>query len=112
VTEVSEYNEDEEIEKLLEEKYRRYLYELEMRRLQEASERMKRKAEEEAIKKVILMKYVDEDVRQRIYNIRAVNPEFASKIENTIIALLQSGRVDRIDFNIFKQIVDKIKESL
>ncbi len=109
---MSEYNEDEEIEKLLEEKYRRYLYELEMRRLQEASERMKRKAEEEAIKKVILMKYVDEDVRRRIYNIRAVNPEFASKIENTIIALLQSGRVDRIDFNIFKQIVDRIKESL
>ncbi len=106
---MSEYYDDEELKRIEEEKYRRYLYELEMRRrAQEAAERLRRQAEAEAIKKAILLKYVDEDVRQRIYNIRAANPALAAKIEQAIIALLQSGKVSRIDFETFKWIVENL----
>lgn len=102
---------DEELRKLEEEKYKRYLYEMEMRRLQRAAMEEARRREEEATKRAILLTYVDEDVRQRIYNIRAANPALAAKIEQIIIALLQSGRVSRIDFETFKRIVESLKRS-
>jgi len=103
------YDEDE-LERIKQEKLRRLLAQQEaQRRLQEAMAQAEREAQIEAIKKVILLRYVDKDVRERIYNIRSVNPEFANRIEAYIIALIQSKRVNRIDFDTFKWIIENIK---
>jgi len=105
------YSDDEELERIKREKLRRWLAQQEaQRRLQEQLAKARAEAEIEAVKKYILLRYVDRDVRERIYNIKSVNPKLAEKIEEYIIALLQSGRVQRINFEIFKRIVENIKE--
>lgn len=103
------YDEDE-LERIKRNKLRTLLAQQEaQRRLQEAIAQAEREAEIKAIKKVILLRYVDRDVRERIYNIKSVNPQLAQRIEDYIIALIQSRRVSRIDFETFKWIIENIK---
>lgn len=104
------YEEDRELERLKREKLRRLMAQQEaQRRMQEAMVQAEKEAEIEAMKKYILLRYVDRDVRERIYNIRSVNPQLAEKIEAYIFALIQSRRVDRIDFELFKRIIESIR---
>lgn len=100
--------EDRELEEI---KKRRYMEYLAVQRMaqQQAAEELKRQAEIQRLKAAILWKYVDEDVRSRLANIRLADPQFAETIENYIITLLQSGRVKRVNFEIFKKIVTTLK---
>jgi len=105
------YNSDEEeLERLKMEKLRKWIAEQQARKaLEEQMAEMQRAAEAEAIKKAIFLRYVTPDVRSRLANIRLVNPEMADRIENYILALLQSGRVQKVNFEIFKRIVETIR---
>lgn len=99
--------EDHELEEIKRRRYMEYL--AAQRRAQQQAEELRRQAEIQRLKAAILWKYVDEDVRSRLTNIRLADPQFAEAVENHIIALLQSGRVKRVDFEIFKKIVTALK---
>ena len=104
------YSEDEELERIKREKIRRWLSQQEtQRKLQEQLREMEEAAEAEAVKKMIFLRFVDKDVRDRISNIRLANPELANKIEAYILTLLQSGKVNKINFEVFKKIVLALK---
>lgn len=73
-----------------------------LRKLQEA-------AELERVKQTILRRILTQDVRDRISNIRLADPDFAEQIENYILMLFQAGRINKVDFETFKQIVTALK---
>jgi len=103
--------EDEELERIKREKLKRMIEAQRARKsLQEQLRELEKAEKAEMVKKMIFLRYVDEDVRDRIANIRLVNPEFANMIESYILTLLKSGRVTRIDFEIFKKIVAALEE--
>jgi len=103
--------EDEELERIKREKLKRMIEaQRERKSLQEQLRELEKAEKAEMVKKMIFLRYVDEDVRDRIANIRLVNPEFANMIESYILTLLRSGKVTRIDFEIFKKIVSALEE--
>ena len=73
-----------------------------LRKLQEATEL-------ERVKQAILRRILTQDVRDRISNIRLADPDFAEQIENYIFMLFQAGRIKKVDFEMFKQIVTTLK---
>ena len=58
-----------------------------------ALEEQQRKAEIEAQKEAILRVILTQEARQRLANVKLVKPELAEAIENQLIALAQSGRI-------------------
>lgn len=99
---------EHEVEEIKRRKYMEWLA-AQRRAQQQAAEELRRRAEAQLIKAAILWKHVDDDVRSRLANIRLADPQFAETIENYIIALLQSGRVSRVSFEVFKKIVRALK---
>lgn len=78
---------DEEVEALLERRYREMLA-----RRQEA-ERKKRELEEEARRQEILRLILTPEARERLSNIKLVRPEVARAVEDRLIALAVQGRI-------------------
>ncbi|MEM3980660.1 MAG: DNA-binding protein [Ignisphaera sp.] len=81
---------DEEIEVLLEKRYRELLakrQELERKRLE--------KELEEARRQEILRAILTPEARERLYNIKLVKPEIAKIVEDRLIALAVQGRITK-----------------
>ncbi|MEM4789765.1 MAG: DNA-binding protein [Ignisphaera sp.] len=81
---------DEEIDVLLEKRYRELLakrQELERKRLE--------KELEEARRQEILRAILTPEARERLYNIKLVRPEIAKIVEDRLIALAVQGRITR-----------------
>lgn len=70
-----------------------------------------RQREQEAKKKQILRQNLTEDARARLSNVRMVDEEKATQVEQSVIRLAQSGRLDgKIDDAKMKQILDELSD--
>lgn len=84
----------------MDEEYDEELMELQQRKLMELQRRMqieeqRRKAAEiEAQKQEILRKILTPEARNRLNNVKLVRPELAALIENQLIMLAQSGKIE------------------
>ncbi|RLE55133.1 MAG: DNA-binding protein [Thermoprotei archaeon] len=79
-----EYYYDEELEEIK----RRKLLEYQRRLIEE-----QKRAELEARKRAVLRVILTPEARQRLANLRLVNPELVEQLENQLIALAQAGRI-------------------
>ncbi|AHC51706.1 DNA-binding protein [Sulfolobus acidocaldarius SUSAZ] len=92
---------DEELDELL----KKRATEMQRRQLEERQ----RKAEIEAQKDAILRTILTPEARQRLTNVKLVRPELAEAIENQLIALAQSGRIQaQITDDELKQILAQL----
>lgn len=102
--------EDMDEEKLKERMLQQWLaQQTAQRQVAEQLKKMEEAAKLERLKQVIIRRVTTEDVRERIGNIKAADPEFAEQIENYILALVQSGKVKIVDFETFKEIVKVLR---
>jgi programmed cell death protein 5 len=85
---VSEEGYDEELELIRQRKL------LEMQRRLEEQRRREEQLKAEARKNEILRAILEPKARERLANLKLVRPELASIVENQLIALAQSGRVE------------------
>lgn len=83
--------EDEEVEALLERRYRELL----ARRREEVERKRLEKELEEARRQEILRTILTPEARERLYNIKLVRPELAKIVEDRLIALAMQGRITR-----------------
>ncbi|WP_123538052.1 DNA-binding protein [Halosimplex salinum] len=102
---------DEELEKLRQEK---------MEQLQEQGgqggqgvdeEAMKAQREQqEAQKKAMLRKHLTDGARKRLNTVQMSKPEFGEKVEQQVLALAQSGRIQgKIDEEKMKQLLKELR---
>ncbi len=87
----NEYYEDEELEEIR----RRKLMELQ-REIQRRIEEERKRQEEELKREAILRQILTPEARQRLYNIKLVKPELATQIENLLIQLAASGKINKM----------------
>lgn len=78
---------------------------------QASEEAQEREAAVEAQKKAILRKILTEEARQRLGRLRVGYPDFAESVEDQLIVLAQSGRLQgrTIDDDMLKQILQRLK---
>jgi len=75
---------------------------------QEAQEAAKQRAD--AQKEALLKQHLTDGARQRLNAVQMSKPEFAQKVEQQILALAQSGRVqDRIDEDQMKALLKELQ---
>ncbi len=69
---------------------------MELQRQAQAQQQQEDMAREmESRKNAILMNILTEDARQRLANIKLARPETATMLENQLISLAQSGRINQ-----------------
>lgn len=96
---------EEELEKLREQR---------LQELQEQAgddeQREARKQQAEAQKKAILRQHLTDGARKRLNTIRMSKPEFADSVEQQLVALAQSGRIQgKIDEEKMKELLKELK---
>lgn len=99
---------DEELDELREER----LQELQDRAEGEgADEAMQAQQEQaEAQKKALLRQYLDDEARKRLNTLKMSRPEFAEQVENQLVGLAQSGRIQgQIDDAKMKELLRELK---
>ena len=75
---------------------------------QEAAEAQRQQAE--AQKEAMLKQALTDGARKRLNTVKMSKPEFGEKVEQQVVALAQSGRLQgRIDEEKMKQILDEMK---
>jgi programmed cell death protein 5 len=76
---------------------------------QEEIERQQEEAEQK--KEALLKQNLSEEARRRLNTVQMAKPEFGEKVEQQIIALIQSGRVqEEIDESTMKKILEEMSE--
>lgn len=87
---------------------RRKLEELQARQQQQTFAEEERKAVD-AQRQLILRQILTPEARERLGRLRIARPEVVHTVENQLIMLAQSGRLDRqIDDNTLRQILGKL----
>jgi len=77
--------------------------------LQQQQEQESERAQFEEQKKALMRQLLDIKARERLENIRLAKPDVASAVEQQLLALAQSGRVQvPIDDKMFVQILEKL----
>jgi programmed cell death protein 5 len=100
--------EDDDLEKLREER----LEELQDRAGGEANEEAveAQQNQAEAQKKAVLRQHLTEGARQRLNSVKMSRPEFGEKVEQQVIALARSGRIQgKIDEEKMKALLKELK---
>jgi programmed cell death protein 5 len=97
---------DDELEKLREQKRK----ELEERTQEGGGEEMEAQRQQaEAQKKAILRQHLTDGARKRLNTVKMSKPEHGEKVEQQIVALAQSGRVQgKIDEEKMKQLLQEL----
>ena len=99
---------DEELERLREEK----MEQLQDRQEGEAAEeaREQQREQREAQKKAMLRKHLTDGARKRLNTVKMSKPEFGEQVEQQVVALAQSGRIQgRIDDEKMKAILKELQ---
>lgn len=93
------------------ERIQQFREEVERRKLTEVLERYKKNLKYERWRSAVLFKICFPLVRERLGNIRVVNPSLAYEIEEFIVKLYISGKVSHVNFDVFKKIIQRIMET-
>jgi len=97
---------DEELERIREQK-KEQLQEQQEQGQEEAVEAQRQQAE--AQKKAILRQHLSDGARKRLNTVKMSKPDVGEKVEQQIIALAQSGRIqDQIDEEKMKQLLKEL----
>lgn len=104
-------NSDDELEQLREER----LEELQDQAGDEggeeaAAQREAAQQQAEAQKKALLRQHLSDDARKRLNTVKMSKPDFGEKVEQQVVALAQSGRIQgKIDDEKMRQILNELK---
>lgn len=99
--------EDDELEKIREQKRR----ELEDRQAQQQAQE-EAQERREAQKKALLRKTLEPEARERLNAIKMAKPQFGEQVERQLVALAQSGRVQgKIDDEQMKSLLKQLQPS-
>ncbi|MCU4740603.1 DNA-binding protein [Halobacteria archaeon AArc-m2/3/4] len=64
----------------------------------------------EAQKKAVLRQHLTDDARKRLNTVKMSKPQFGEKVEQQVVALAQSGRLQgQIDDSKMKQLLNELK---
>jgi len=75
---------------------------------QEAQEAAQQQAE--AQKKAILRQHLTDDARQRLNTVKMSKPQFGEQVEQQVIAIARSGRLDgQIDDDMMRDLLQELK---
>ncbi|MFB6072644.1 MAG: DNA-binding protein [Halobacterium sp.] len=75
---------------------------------QQAREQAQQQAEQQ--KQALLKQHLTDGARKRLNTIKMSKPEFAEKVEQQVVALAQSGRIqDRIDEEQMKKLLKELQ---
>jgi programmed cell death protein 5 len=101
---MSEEPSDEELEKLREEKMKELQEQAQQEGEGDAREAQRQQAE--AQKKAVLRQNLSDGARKRLNTVKMSKPEVGEKVEQQIVALAQSGRIqDKIDEDQMKELL-------
>jgi len=99
---------DEELEKLRQEKMEQLQEQQGGEGAEEAREAQRE--QREAQKKAMLRKHLTDEARKRLNTIKMSKPEFGEQVEQQVVALAQSGRIQgRIDDEKMKAILKELQ---
>lgn len=99
---------DEELERLRQEKMEQLREQKEQQQGGEAQEAQRQQAE--AQKKALLRQHLTDGARKRLNTVKMSKPQFGEKVEQQVLALAQSGRIqDKIDEEKMKQLLSELK---
>jgi programmed cell death protein 5 len=103
---------DERLEELREQKMQELQEQAESGGQGQADAEAQQAAQEqaEAQKEALLKQYLTDGARQRLNAVQMSKPDFAEQVEQQIVALAQSGRIqDRIDEDQMKALLKELK---
>ncbi|PSP70156.1 DNA-binding protein [Halobacteriales archaeon QH_6_68_27] len=99
---------DEELERLREEKMEQLQDQQGGEETQEAREAQRE--QREAQKKALLRQHLTDEARKRLNTIKMSKPQFGEQVEQQVVALAQSGRIQgRIDDEKMKAILKELQ---
>ncbi|PSP39406.1 DNA-binding protein [Halobacteriales archaeon SW_8_65_20] len=99
---------DEEIDELRQERLEQLKEQQQSERNSEAREQQRQQAE--AQKKAALRKTLTDSARQRLNSVKMSKPEFAEQVEQQVVALSRSGRVQgKIDDEQMKSLLSELQ---
>jgi programmed cell death protein 5 len=103
---------DDRLEQLREERLQELKDQADQQGQSAAQEEAQQAAEEraEAQKQALLKQYLTDGARQRLNAVEMSKPEFAQQVEQQIVALAQSGRIqERIDEDQMKDLLRELQ---
>lgn len=99
-------SEDDRLEEIRQKK----LEELRQRKQAQQEEQEARREAAEQQKQAVLRQHLTDDARQRLNTVKMSKPEFAEQVEQQLVALAQSGRINgKIDDEKMKELLSELK---
>ncbi|MDG5775682.1 DNA-binding protein [Haloarculaceae archaeon H-GB2-1] len=100
---------DEELERLREQKMEQLREQQSQQGADEEAMQAQRE-QAEAQKKALLRQHLTDGARQRLNSVRMSKPQFAEQVEQQVIALARSGRIQgKIDEEKMRQLLSELK---
>jgi programmed cell death protein 5 len=103
---------DERLEELRQKKMQELQEQADQQGQGQAQEEAQQAAQEqaEAQKQALLKQHLTDGARKRLNAVQMSKPQFAEKVEQQLVALAQSGRIqDRIDEDQMKELLQELK---